>query len=168
MKKNRIRINKVMVAWSNGTRTNIVPSVRRQVDDYGSTMMRYHRSLREGDENYMACTIVREECRCREYEADRCWENGRRLDALNQMMSAARMVLPDEWVDIEFEDVQWLNPDETLYWHPNVREFLRLMRRCEGFCRQEPRLWPVLRDCGTYRDYRAYLGRLGRWVHSIA
>ena len=65
MKKNRIRINKVMVAWSNGTRTNIVPSVRRQVDDYGSTMMRYHRSLREGDENYMACTIVREECRCR-------------------------------------------------------------------------------------------------------
>lgn len=163
----RIRINRRMMAWSDGHRVNVVPSEWRKVDDYGRTLAGYHSSMREGDEYmYGACCVVRDECRCLEYEADRLWERGHRLDALNQMLVAASMVLPDEAAGFEFEDAQWLDPDETLYWHPNVREHLRLMRRCEDYCRREPRLRPLLESSRTYRDYRQYLSALGRWVHS--
>ncbi|MBR5353295.1 MAG: hypothetical protein IK126_06240 [Bacteroidales bacterium] len=164
-KDNRIRINKKMVAWSNGERTNIVPSEWKKVDDYGRTMRNYHCSLREGDENYLSCTIIREECQCREYEADRAWEQGRHLEALNEMMRAALWVLPDESVGYEFEDAQWLNPWESLYWHPNIQEFLRYNRRCEDYCKRDTRLWPVLEDSLTYQNYRRYLRDLGHWVH---
>lgn len=165
-KEKRIRINKRMMAWSDGQRTNVIPSEWAKVDDRGHTLAEYHRSLREGDEYmYGTCGVVRDECRCREYEADRLWERGHHLDALNQMLSAASMVLPDEAAGFEFEDAQWLDPDETLYWHPNVREHLRLMRRCEDYCRREPRLRPLLDASRPYRDYRRYLSALGRWVH---
>lgn len=106
------------------------------------------------------CTIVREECTCREYEADRFWERGMQVVALEQMMGAASRVLPDESIGFEFEDMQWLNPEEVVFWHPNVREYLRLMRRCEGYCKQNPRLWPLLEDSWTYRAYRRYLSDL--------
>lgn len=165
-KDNRIRLNKRMVAWSNGERTNVIPSVWREVDDCGSILKSYYAGLREGDEFlYGSCDMVREACRCRECEADRLWERGRRLDALTLMLRAAAMVLPDETVGCEFEDAQWLDPDETLFWHPNVREHLRLMRRCEDLCRREPRLRPLLDASRDYRNYRRYLQTLGRWVH---
>lgn len=161
----RIRINKRMMAWSNGERTNVIPSVWSEVDDYGKTLVDYHRSLREGDEYpYGVCGVVREECRCREYEADRYWERGMQVAALEQMMTAASRVLPDESVGFEFEDVQWLNPYEMVCWHPNVREYLRLMRRCEGYCKQNPRLWPLLESSRIHRAYRRYLSDLGCWA----
>lgn len=161
----RIRINKRMMAWSNGERTNVIPSVWSDVDDYGSALKAYYAGLREGDENlYGACSVVREECRCREYEADRYWERGMQVAALEQMMGAASRVLPDESVGFEFEDVQWLDPKEMVYWHPNVLEFLRLMRRCEGYCKQNPRLWPLLESSRIHRAYRRYLSDLGRWA----
>ena len=163
-KDKRIRINKRMMAWSDGRRVNIIPSVFRQVDDYGRLMIDYHSRI---DEGYLIdvgpCAMARDEARMREYEADRSWEQGHHLEALKEMLYAALFVLPDD--EPEFEDVQWLNPHETLYWHPNVREFLRLMRRCREYCRRDPRLWPVLEDDDTYRDYRKYLDALGRWVH---
>lgn len=167
MKKDkRVRINKRMMAWSNGVRTNLIPSVWREVDDYGRTLVNYHRDMREGDENLIGtCGVVRDECRCREYEADRYWERGHRVEALNEMMAAAGKVLPDETVGLEFEDVQWLCPKEMVFWHPNVREFLRLVRRCEDYCKQEPRLWPLLESSRPHRAYRRYLQTLGRWVH---
>ena len=84
---------------------------------------------------------------------------------MHQMIYAATMVLPDESVGFEFEDVQWLNPWESLYWHPNVREFLRLNRRCEDYCKRDPRLWPILEAERTYRNYKKYLRTLGQWVH---
>lgn len=165
MKEKRIRINKRMMAWSNGERTNVIPSVWSDVDDYGSALKAYYAGLREGDENlYGACSVVREECRCREYEADRYWERGMQVAALEQMMGAASRVLPDESVGFEFEDVQWLDPKEMVYWHPNVLEFLRLMRRCEGYCKQNPRLWPLLESSRIHRAYRRYLSDLGRWA----
>lgn len=127
MKKDkRIRINMRLMAWSNGERVNVVPSVWKEVDDYGKTLDGYHKNLKEGDELIYPCTIIREECHCREYEADRYWERGMQVAALEQMMGAASRVLPDESVGFEFEDVQWLNPKEMVYWHPNVLEFLRL------------------------------------------
>ena len=165
MKDKRIRINKRMVAWSDGERTNVIPSEWRKVDNYGSARRAMFDDYREGDEFYLSCTLIREDCRCREYEADRSWERGHRLEALNRMLGAAMMVLPDEAAGVEFEDAQWLDPDETLFWHPNVREFLRLMRRCEDYCLREPRLRPLLESERTYRDYRRYLAALGRWVH---
>ena len=161
----RIRINKRMMAWSDGQRTNVIPSVWRQVDDYGRTLVNYHRTLREGDENYMTCTIIREECQCREYEADRYWEQGRHLEALQQMIYSASSVLPDESAGIEFEDVQWLNPEEQDCWHPNLIEFRRLMRRCREYCKREPQLWPVLESNRTYQNYLKYLENLGAWAH---
>ncbi|MGX8713497.1 MAG: hypothetical protein ACSW8I_07430 [bacterium] len=161
----RIRINKRMMAWSNGERINLVPSVWREVDDYGKTLVDYHRSLREGDEYlYGVCGVVRDECRCREYEADRYWERGMQVAALEQMMGAASRVLPDESIGFEFEDMQWLNPEEVVFWHPNVREYLRLMRRCEGYCKQNPRLWPLLESSRNHRAYRRYLSDLGCWA----
>ena len=163
-KDKRIRINKRMMAWSDGRRVNVIPSVYRQVDDYGRLMIDYHSRI---DEGYLIdvgpCTMARDEAKMREYEADRSWEQGHHLEALKEMLYAALFVLPDD--EPEFEDVQWLNPHETLYWHPNVREFLRLMRRCREYCRRDPRLWPVLEGDDTYRDYRKYLDALGRWVH---
>ena len=163
-KDKRIRINKRMMAWSDGHRVNIIPRVFRQVDDYGRLMIDYHSRI---DEGYLIdvgpCTMARDEARMREYEADRSWEQGHHLEALKEMLYAALFVLPDD--EPEFEDMQWLNPHETLYWHPNVREFLRLMRRCREYCRKDPRLWPVLENDDTYRDYRKYLDALGRWVH---
>ena len=163
-KDNRIRINKRMMAWSDGSRVNVIPSVYRQVDDYGRLMIDYHSRI---DEGYLIdvgpCTMARDEAKMREYEADRSWEQGHHLEALKEMLYAALFVLPDD--EPEFEDMQWLNPHETLYWHPNVREFLRLMRRCREYCRRDPRLWPVLEGDDTYRDYRKYLDALGRWVH---
>ena len=164
-KDKRIRINKVMAAWSNGERVNVVPSEWSKVDDYGRTMINYKRTLRDGEENLYPCTIVREECRCREYEADRFWERGRHVEALSQMLRVAMRVLPDEADGVQFEDAQWLSPDETPFWHPTVREFLRLMRRCEDFCRRDPRLRPLLESERIYHDYRRYLRALGRWVH---
>ncbi|MBQ3788636.1 MAG: hypothetical protein II849_07530 [Bacteroidales bacterium] len=80
--------------------------------------------------------------------------------ALEQMMGAASRVLPDESIGFEFEDVQWLNPEDVVFWHPNVREYLRLMRRCEGYCKQNPRLWFLLEDSWNYRAYRRYLSDL--------
>lgn len=163
----RIRINKRMIAWSDGNRVNIIPSVFRQVDDYGRLMIDYHHRI---DEGYLIdvgpCTMAREEAQMREYEADRSWEQGHHLEALKAMLYAALTVLPDESVDFCFEDAQWLNPRETLYWHPNVREFLRLMRRCRDYCRRDPRLWPVLEADDTYRDYLKYLANLGHWSHT--
>ena len=165
-KDKRIRINKRMMAWSDGQRTNLIPSVRRQVDDYGKTMYEYHRNI---DEGYLVdmgpCTMAREEAACREYEADRSWENGHHLEALNEMIYAALSVLPDESVGIEFEDMQWLNPEEQFYWHPNLKEFRRLMRRCREYCKREPRLWPVLEASRTYQEYLKYLNDLGAWAH---
>lgn len=164
-KDNRIRINKRMMAWSDGRRVNVIPSVYRQVDDYGHMMIDYHRRI---DEGYLVdlgpCTKVREEAQMREYEADRSWEQGHHLEALKEMLYAALFVLPDD--EPEFEDMQWLNPHETLYWHPNVREFLRLMRRCREYCRRDPRLWPVLEGDDTYRSYRKYLEDLNIYLHS--
>lgn len=166
-KEKRIRINKRMMAWSNGQRTNVIPSEWAKVDDRGRTLAYYHRSLREGDEYlYGACGVVRDECRCREYEADRLWEQGHHLEALQQMIYAASSVLPDESVGIEFEDVQWLNPEEQVCWHPNLIEFRRLMRRCREYCKREPRLWPVLNGSRTYQDYLTYLENLGAWAHN--
>jgi len=164
-KDKRIRINKRMMAWSDGQRTNVIPSVWRQVDDYGSALINYHRTLHEGDEYYYgSCAIVRDECRCREYEADRCWERGWHIVALKKMIKAAMQVLPDESVGFEYEDVQWLDPEEMVFWHPNVREFLRLMRRCKGYCKQNPHLWPLLEDSRVYQNYLKYLDTLGAWV----
>lgn len=165
-KDKRIRINKRMMAWSNGQRTNVIPSVWHQVDDYGKTMCDYHRRLEEGYlVNAGPCTVVREEAACREYEADRSWEQGHHLEALQQMIYAASSVLPDESVSFEFEDTQWLNPEEQLFWHPNLVEFRRLMRRCREYCKREPRLWPVLEGNRTYQDYLKYLANLGAWAH---
>ena len=163
-KDKRIRINKRMMAWSDGKRVNIIPSVFRQVDDYGRLMCDYHRRI---DEGYLIdvgpCTMAREKSQIREYEADRCWEQGHHLEALNEMLYAALFVLPDE--EPEFEDAQWFNPWEKVYWHPNVKEYLRLIRRCRDYCRQDPRLWPVLEGDYTYREYCKYLNTLGHWVH---
>lgn len=165
-KDNRIRINKRMVAWSDGKRVNIIPSVFRQVDDYGSLMRDYHHRI---DEGYLIdlgpCTMVREEACCREYEADRAWERGCHLEALKEMIRAALFVLPDESVDYCFEDAQWLDPRETFYWHPNVREFLRLNRRCIGYCKRDPRLWPVYEGSEVGRSYRKYLKDLNVYLH---
>jgi len=163
-KDKRIRINKRMMAWSDGNRVNIIPSLRSQVDDYGRLMIDYHHRI---DEGYLIdvgpCTMAREESQMREYEADRCWEQGRHLEALNEMLRAALFVLPDD--EPEFEDMQWLNPWENVYWHPNVREFLRLIRRCRDYCRKDPRLWPVLEGDYTYHEYCKFLDDLGRWAH---
>ena len=87
--------------------------------------------------------------------------------ALEQMMGAASSVLPDESVGFEFEDMQWLNPHETLYWHPNVREFLRLMRRCRDYCRRDPRLWPIYKDSWPYRDNCKFIDNLHRWRYDV-
>lgn len=153
-----------MVAWSDGHRTNVIPSEWRKVDDYGRTLFNYYDNLREGDELYLQCTIIRETCQCHEYEADREWERGHHIRALHEMLYAATMVLPDESMGYEFEDMQWFDPHEVFYWHPNIREFLRLMRRCEDYCRREPRLWLLLEGERTYRNYKRYLCALGHWV----
>ena len=153
-----------MMAWSNGKRVNIIPSVFHKVDDYGRIINDYYNRIEEGYLVEMgSCTTAREESQMREYEADRSWERGRHLEALNQMLYAALFVLPED--EPEFEDVQWLNPWETLYWHPNVKEYLRLIRRCRDYCRQDPRLWPILEGDDTYRSYLKYLKALGRWTH---
>lgn len=158
----RIRINKRMMAWSDGRRVNIIPSLRHEVDDYGHLMYNYHTRI---DEGYLVdcgpCTMAREESQMREYEADRLWDNGSHLEALNEMIRAALYVLPDD--EPLFEDMQWLNPWENVYWHPNIKEFLRLNRRCRDYCRQDPRLWPLYRDSWPYRASRDYLDDLRRW-----
>ena len=163
MKDKRIRINKKMAAWSDGCRTNIIPSVRREVGDCGNLMEKYRTNLDEGYEVYYgSCTVVRNECRLREYEADQLWEHGHHIEALNGMIAAAMDVIPDEgW---EFEDMQWLNPYENLFWDPNLKEFRRLMRRCRELCKREPRLWPILEDNWLYRRYLKYLKDLGDWA----
>lgn len=164
-KDKRIRINKRMMAWSDGRRVNVIPSVYRQVDDYGRMMIEYHKLL---DEGYLVdmgpCAVAREEARCREHEADHYWELGRRFEALQEMIKATSATLPDD--EPTFEDVQWLNPDETLYWHPNIKEFLRLNRRCIGFCRKDSRLWPVYEESWVGRSYRKYLEDLNVYLHS--
>ena len=75
---------------------------------------------------------------------------------------AATYVLPDD--EPEFEDAQWLNPWETLYWSPNIKEYLRLIRRCREYCKREPRLWPILEGSRIYRNYLDYLKALGQWA----
>ncbi len=161
----RIRINKRMMAWSDGQRTNVIPSEWHKVDDYGSARRTMLEDYREGDENYLTCTMIREACRCREYEADRCWERGQHLNALNMMLDAAMMVLPDEAEGFEFEDAQWLNPWESVCWHPNVKMFIGLVLRCRDYCRQDPRLWPVYDDSRAAKDYSKYIDDLRRWRH---
>jgi len=166
MKDNKVRINKKFAAWSNGEEIRLVPSVRHDIDNYGKMIIEYKTNLDEGNEIWCSnCAVVRNECRCSEYEADHYWELGDHLAALKEMMRAAMQVLPDESVGFEFEDMQWLDPEETLYWHPNVQEFLRYNRRCIDYCKRDPRLWPILKCSRTYRDYRNYLATLGHWAH---
>ena len=163
-KRKRTRVNRYLMAWSDGKRVNIIPSVFRQVDDYGRLMRDYHRSIDKGYlRNVGPCTMAREECQIREYEADRDWERGHHLEALKEMLRAALFVLPDE--EPACEDNQLLDPWQWFCSHPNVREFLRLIRRCRDYCRQDPRLWPVLESDDTYRDYRQYLTDLSHWSH---
>ena len=164
-KDNRVRINKKMMAWSNGERVNVVPSIWRTVDDYGRAARLYQASLREGDEYISPCTIARERSQCHEYEADRYWERGRHSAALTEMLYAALQVLPDD--EPLFEDMQWLSPEETPYWNPNVQEFMRLMRRCCDYCKQDARLRPLLEDSICFQAYRDYLDALGRWARRL-
>lgn len=158
----RIRINKVMVAWSDGRKVNLPPSVRREVDDYGKTLREYLSDVDEGYEmSCSGCAVARGRSRCSEYEADRYWEQGSHLEALKEMMRAALASLPDD--EPEFEDVQWLDPEETVYWHPNVKEFVRLANRCRELCRRDPRLWPIYNGSTVDDDYRTYLDNLRHW-----
>lgn len=167
-KRPRIKNNKRMMAWSNGVRVNIIPSVFHQVDDFGGSVINLLNSYREGDEYYYGtCAIIREKCRCYEYEADRAWEQERHLEALNLMIYAATMVLPDESEVLEFEDAQWLNPDETLFWHENVQEFLRYNRRCKDYCLRDSRLWPIYNGSSICREYNKYLKSLHSWLHNV-
>lgn len=169
MKDKRVRINKRFMASSDGVKTNIIPSLRRKVDDYGKMIIDYQTNLEEGYEIEVgSCATVREECRCREHEADHYWEHGRHLEALNEMMLAAMYTLPDERYGYEFEDVQWLNPDETLYWHPNIKEFIRLVQRCRDYCKLNPKLWPVFNGSSVDRDYRKYIGNLHCWRYDAS
>lgn len=164
-KRKRTTTNRRLMAWSNGNRVNIIPSILNKVDDYGKRMCQYHINLEEGYEVWWGdCYVVRKECRLREYEADKYWEQGRHLKALNEMIYAALRVLPDD--EPCFEDVQWLNPWETVYWHPNVREFIRLNQRCRGYCKQDPKLWPIYNDSWPARSYRKYIEDLHLWRYS--
>ena len=164
-KDHRIRINKVMAGWSNGEEIHLPPSVRREVESYGRSECEYNRRLEEGREVYWGpCTYARNVIRCREAEADHYWELGDHLEALREMMWAARGALPDD--EPGTEDIQWLDPEETFYWNPNVREFLRLARRCRDYCRRDPRLHVVYDGSRVDRDHRGYLAALGRWVHA--
>ena len=163
-KRKRISANRRMMAWSNGQRVNIIPSVFRKVDDYGSLMRYYHWRIDEGYLiNYGTCSTARDEAEIREYEADREWTQGNHLNALNEMLRAALFVLPEDEDDPVFEDFQWLNPWETINWHPNIRKFLHLIRRCREYCRQDPRLWPILEGDISYKKYKKYLNDLSRW-----
>ena len=154
-----------MMAWSDGERIHVIPGMRSGMDDYGRLLRNYRWRV---DKGYLIdmgpCTTAREECCCREYEADRYWEQDRHLEALNEMLRAARFVLPDD--EPVFEDVQWLDPEETPYWHPNIKELMRLMCRCRDYCRRDPRLLPLLESDLLYRDYRNYLLSLGRWINN--
>lgn len=164
-KDKRIRINKRMMAWSNGERTNIIPSIYCQVNDYGQMEINYESNLKEGYEVYWGdCYVVLKRCQCNEYEADRLWKQGNHLQALKEMMYAATFTLPDD--EPMFEDVQWLDPEETSYWHPNVREYLRLNRRCIEYCERDPRLWPIYNGSSLERSYHKYLKDLNEWLHS--
>ncbi len=75
------------------------------------------------------------------------------------------MMKEDKRIRINKRMMAWSNGERiNVIWHPNVREYLRLMRRCEGYCKQNPRLWPLLEDSWTYRAYRRYLSTLGSWA----
>ncbi|MCR5192322.1 MAG: hypothetical protein K6D59_03365 [Bacteroidales bacterium] len=164
-KHKRNKINKIWMGWSNGKEVHLSPCVRRQVDDYGAKMIDYHIRLDEGYEIYYgSCFVARHECRLIEYEADHYWEQGEHLKALNEMMYAAMHALPDN--EPEFEDVQWLSPTEMFYWHPNVKEFLRLSLRCREYCKNDTRLWPVFKGSWVERTHSKYLRVLGEWVNS--
>ena len=163
-KKNKI--NKEWMAWSNGDEIHLSPNVRRQVDNYGAKIIDYQHCLDEGYEIYHSESyVVLHKCRLREYEADHYWELGEHLNALNEMMKAATYTLPDD--EPEFEDVQWLNPSEMLYWHPNVKEFLRLALRCRDYCKRDSRLWPIFNGSWVEQSHSNYLKTLGEWVHSL-
>lgn len=162
VKRPRTKDNKRMMAWSNGKQVNIIPSIRSKVDDYGKHLIRYLDDLDEGYEVYWgSCYVVRHKCRLMEYEADKDWDQGRHLLALKEMISAATAVLPDD--EPEFEDVQWLNPWEMIYWHPNIKEFIRLNQRCCEYCKKDPKLWPLYKDSWPYRSYSKFKLDLHNW-----
>ena len=159
----RIRINKVMVGWSDGKRVNLPPSIRREVGDYGNLMGQFHSNLEEGYEiDWGECDAALHGSRIREYQADQLWEHGHHLEALDRMLYAASSSLPDEGL---YDDMQWFNPTENFCWHPNLKEFRRLMRRCRELCKREPRLWPILEESRMYQKYLKYLSDLGAWAH---
>ncbi|MDY6372195.1 MAG: hypothetical protein SPL12_07875 [Bacteroidales bacterium] len=162
---NQIRIGKQMVAWSDGDRVHIIPSLWRELTDEGRLLADLRAGLREGDEYYYSLSRqIRDESRCREYYADCAWKRGERLRALHLMLWAATSTLPDEAQGYEFEDMQWLDPEEVPCWHPNVREFLRLMHRCIDLCREAPHLRPALEGDPAYQAYKDYLAAVRRWA----
>ena len=150
-----------MMAWSDGERINLVPSVYRQVNDYGHLIIEYQTNLDEGFEvNWGECTVARNECRCYEYEADHYWELGKHLMALKEMMRAAMYSLPDEGI---YDDMLWFCPWETLFSHPNIQEFIRLTRRCKEYCKRDPKLLPVYNGSDIDLDYKKYCQALRQW-----
>lgn len=160
MKDKRIRINKVMVGWSDGREVHLPPTVRRSVARLGSDPMEeYHRRVREGYELQTPCAIRQDEALIIEAEADECLGQGKILDALRLLIFAAGTVIE---VDDDYRELlePLLNPPS----HPTIAVFLRLNERCEELCRQHPRLRPVYEDSSVYDDYRLVLHRYRDWL----
>lgn len=158
-KRKRTSSGSVWMGWSNGNEVHYTPSVSQKVDDYGRMMGVYQTNLEEGFEVHDGTSsVVRNECRCLEYEADRYWLQGHHVKALNEMMWAATRALPDD--EPEFEDVNWLDPNETIFWHPNVKEFIRLVHRCREYCQRDNRLWSLYNGSSVDLDYRRYISNL--------
>ena len=154
-----------MMAWSDGNRTNIVPSVRKQVDTTGRLLRDYNTRLEEGYEIYWNDdAVARNRSCCLEYDADQYWQQGRHLCALRTMMYAANNALPDDGI---CDDVCWLDPWEVVYWHPNIKEFLRLVYRCHDYCRRDPLLLPFFNGSTIDRMHRKHIEDLHRWRYDV-
>lgn len=153
----RIRINKKMVAWSNGQETHIIPSL---ADELYVGYVRRRDDYRERvDQGYVAtgypdATYNRERSRLLEELSDRLWEQGRHIEAMSRLLDSACVLFDDnnDWYD--FFSISFFNP--------NWQQFRYVMAHVRDRLKQDPRLRTMVEDSQAAWWYREMFAAIPR------
>lgn len=133
---------KVMLAWSNGKETHLHPSMMFLVE--GAHLERLEklesREKKIGHEQYS-----RELSREYERYSDELKAVGLKAESYKILLLSSTLLFSTHR--------SWINRRVTSWYHPNLKAFRRLYRRCLEQAKQDKRLWTVFVESETKSLY---------------
>lgn len=147
MKRKRTKTPGVMVAWSNGETTHVIPSetaslhheFQQKIEKYKLVECHLYRA---SEIEYLAM----QRSLAMEQYSDALWNLDLHLASFQQLLCAALEALVDYSV--------YIDADEVPYSHPNLVAFRRLVYRCKDRIQQDPSLKPVYEGSAVRRHYK--------------